>query len=79
MAEQEVLAKVQEIIREIFDDPTIVVTKNTTAADVEGWDSLEHINLITRIESAFHVKFSMREAAGFKNVGDMVDTILAKG
>ncbi|MBE5758464.1 MAG: acyl carrier protein [Clostridiales bacterium] len=78
MTKSEVLEKVQGIIRDHFDDESLDITPETVAADVDDWDSLEHINLITRMEKEFSIRFTMKEAAGFKNVGDMIDTILRK-
>jgi len=78
MTRDNVLDKVQDILRDIFDDEDIVVTNNTTADDIEDWDSLEHINVITSIEKHFKIKFAMNDVTGFKNVGNMVDTIFNK-
>lgn len=78
MTRQDILSQVQDILRDIFDDEDIIVTDNTVADDIEDWDSLEHINVITSMEKHFNIKFAMNEATGFKNVGNMVDTILSK-
>lgn len=75
MTREEVLNEVQNIFIDVFDDEDIVIKDDTTADDIEDWDSLEHINLITSIEKHFNIKFTMREAVGFKDVGDMIDTI----
>ena len=71
MTKDTVLNEVQEILRDIFDDEDIVVTYETVADDIEDWDSLEHINVITSIEKHFNIKFAMNEVTGFKNVGNM--------
>jgi acyl carrier protein len=78
MTKEQVLAEVQGIFRDLFDDDTIVIENDTTADDIEDWDSLEHINLITSIEKHFDIKFAMSEVTQFKNVGSMIDTIAAK-
>ncbi len=78
MTRENVLEQVQDILRDIFDDEDIVVTNDTTADDIEDWDSLEHINVITSIEKHFNIRFAMNEVTGFKNVGNMVDTIFGK-
>ena len=67
-----------EVFRQVFDDDDLEITDDTVAGDVEGWDSLNHINLVVAIESAFSVKFKNREIASWKNVGDMRRGILAK-
>jgi acyl carrier protein len=51
---------------------------HTSADDIEGWDSLTHVNLIVAVESGFSVKFSLKEMAGLRNVGDMIDLIVDK-
>lgn len=75
MSREEVFEKLNEIFREYFDDDTIELTEETTADDIEDWDSLEHINLIVTIENEFGMKFSMGEVTTMKNVGEMVDII----
>ncbi len=76
MNREEVLTKVTEIIRDVFDDENIVVTEATVADDVDGWDSLMHITLLGTIEDEFEIKFAMKDVVGMKNVGEMVDLIL---
>lgn len=76
MTREEVLEKVMDIIRDVFDDEEIEVTDNTVASDVEGWDSLMHITLIGTIEDEFDIKFAMKDIVGLKNVGQLVDVIV---
>lgn len=76
MERDDVLGKVTEIIRDVFDDENIEVTDSTVAADVEGWDSLMHITLIGTVEDEFDIKFAMKDVVGMKNVGEMVDLIM---
>lgn len=78
MSREEVFERVNEVFRDVFDDEDITVTDTTTADDIEDWDSLEHINLVTAIESEFSIKFSMGQVVTMKNVGEMVDIILEK-
>ena len=77
MAREEILAKVNDIFHDVFDDDSIVVTEATTAEDVEDWDSLMHITLISEIEGEFGFKFQMKDVVGMKNVGEMLDIIAA--
>ena len=72
------MEKLAEIIRTVFDDDSVEIGSQTTAHDVDGWDSLSHINLILAIESGFNIKFSQKELLTFKNVGNMHDSINAK-
>ena len=61
MTEQAILEAVQEIFRDNFDDDTLEITRATCADDIEDWDSLEQINLLTAIEKKFNIKFNDRE------------------
>lgn len=79
MTRAEVFEKLTEVFCDVFDDDTITLSEDTTAADVEGWDSVEHFNLISEVESVFKLRFQMREVSGMKNVGELVDIILARG
>ena len=75
MSRQEILDKVNEIFQDVFDDETITVADATTAEDIEDWDSLTHITLISEIESEFGFKFAMKDVLGMKDVGEMLDII----
>ena len=78
MTREDVFEKLNEVFREYFDDEEIELKENTTADDIEDWDSLEHINLIVAVENSFDVKFTMGEVTTMKNVGAMVDIILER-
>lgn len=78
MDKNEILARVQEIFRDILDEESIILTRETTANDVDEWDSLSHIQLIVAIEKSFKIKFSSREILSWKDVGEMVDNINSK-
>lgn len=78
MNKDEILAKMQGIFRDIFDDESLVITPETTAKDVDGWDSLEQINLISSFEEAFEIEFGIDEIITFKKVGDMIDSVFNK-
>lgn len=76
MDRNEILEKATAIFRDVFDDESIVITDATSAADIEDWDSLTHITLISEIEDAFDYKFDMKAVLGMKNVGDMLDLLV---
>ncbi len=78
MSREEVFEKLNAVFRDVFDEESITVNDSTTADDIEGWDSLEHINLIAAVESEFGIKFSMGQVVTMKNVGEMADIILQK-
>lgn len=78
MKMENVYEKLNEVFQDVFDDDSIIVSENTTADDIEDWDSLEHINLVVAVEKCFGIKFTMGEVTGMKNVGEMVDIILER-
>jgi len=69
------LEQLTPIFREVFDDEEIVLTRQTTADDIDAWDSLSHMNLIVAVELRFKVKFALGELQSLKNVGDLVDLV----
>ncbi len=75
MSKDEILIKVQDIFKDILDDENIVLKDETVAKDVEGWDSLTHIQLVVEVEKAFKIKFKAREILSWKNVGEMLNSI----
>ena len=77
MTREEVYERLNEVFRDVFDDDTITVQDETTAKDIEGWDSLIHITLIDSVEEEFDMRFDMKTVVKLKNVGEMVDAILA--
>lgn len=78
MERNEIILKTEEIFKTIFDDENLKLTDEMTAADVKGWDSLTHIQLIVSVEKKFEIKFSLKEIMNLKNVGDLIDTIKEK-
>ncbi len=78
MTREAVFETLNEVFRDVFDDETIVVDEDTTSADIEDWDSLEHINLLAAVEQEFGVKFNMGQVVSMKNVGEMADIILSQ-
>ncbi|MCR5267901.1 MAG: acyl carrier protein [Lachnospiraceae bacterium] len=75
MSREEIFAKLNEVFRDVFDDDSITVSDETTAADVDGWDSHMHISLIDAVEEEFNIRFDMKTVVKMKNVGEMVDEI----
>lgn len=79
MNKNEIVKRLTEVFRDVFGDDSIVITENTTANDIDDWDSIEHINLISAVEDEFSMRFKMREVSGMKNVGEMIDIISQRG
>jgi acyl carrier protein len=78
MDHNESLTALTEIFRQVLDQPTLILKNETTAADVENWDSLNHIDLIVAIEKKFKIKFTTREVTSLKTVGDLADLTAKK-
>ncbi len=75
MNREEIFEELNTVFRDVFGDDDIVVTDETTSSDIDGWDSLMHITLISEVESHFDIRFQMKDVIGMKNVGEMVDII----
>lgn len=71
----QILVRLSEVAADHFDVPGINLTRESTAADVEGWDSLAHIQFIMQVERAFGIRFKSSEVSGFDNVGQLADRI----
>ena len=69
------IIKLNTVFHDVFDDDTIRLTEKTTAKDVDGWDSLNHVNLIIAVEKAFGIKLTTKEATTVANVGELVRLI----
>jgi len=78
MEKTQVFSKLTTVFREVFDEDELNLTPQTTADDVDGWDSLSHIRLVLAVSRAFGVKFSASEIGNLKNVGEFADLIEKK-
>lgn len=78
MEKNEILLKLQDIIRETVDNEDVNITYETTASDVDGWDSLAQVMIVGEIRNVFGVKLTSTEVGALQNVGAMVDAISAK-
>lgn len=74
----EVLAEVNQIFREVLNNSSIQLKNETTANDVDDWDSLHHIELVIAMEKHFKIRFNFVELQKFKNVGEMCSNIAKK-
>jgi Acyl carrier protein len=79
MTREEVYERLNKVFREVFDDDSIILNDETTADDIEDWDSFEHINLVVAVEEEFSFKIPMGKTVTMKNVGEMVNLILESG
>jgi acyl carrier protein len=78
MDQTQALLALTDVFRNVFDDPGLELRDGMTAADVENWDSLNHIDLIVAIERKFKIKFTTREVTGLKTVGDLAELTARK-
>ena len=78
MERSAIVTKLTEVFWKVFNNQTIVLSNELTANDVENWDSLTHMLLITEIENTFQVKFKLKELNKMRNVGDMIELINQK-
>jgi acyl carrier protein len=78
MSREEVIKTMNNIFIEVLDNEKITLSGTTTAEDVEGWDSLTHIQLVVAIEKYFKIRFTSSEIRNWKNVGQMADSIISK-
>jgi acyl carrier protein len=72
------LEKLNSIFQTVFDNTDLDIKPEMTANDVDGWDSLSHVNLILAIEKGFGIRFNQKELLTFKNVGDLLRSIESK-
>ncbi|GFO65537.1 acyl carrier protein [Geomonas paludis] len=74
----ELQERLNEVFCQVFDDEDIRIAPQMTADDIDGWDSLSHVNLIVAVETTFGIRFTHKEVLTFKNIGDLLNCIAAK-
>lgn len=74
----EIFERLNGVFRDFFDDEDIELDADTTAEDIDDWDSLNHITLMAAVENEFGVRFTMGEVSGMKNVGEMANIIKSR-
>ena len=78
MTREEIFNGVQDIFRDIFDEDDLVIQDSTNSDEIEDWDSLNHINLVSAIEKEFKIRFALGELQTLKDVGAMIDLMEEK-
>jgi len=78
MERQEIFKELTEIFIDIIDNEDIKLDEETTAGDVDGWDSLSHIQLVVAVEKHFKIRFTSKEIQSWKNVSELVNSIISK-
>lgn len=79
MNKVEIIEKLNAIFKEVFDDKSIFINDEMTANDVENWNSLTHMLLISKVEEVFNIKIKLKELNRLKTVGDIVTLLVEKG
>ena len=77
MNQDEITTQLTEVFHEVFEDDSIVLSREMTADDVEDWDSLAHMRLILSVENSFGLRLPSTKVGGLKNVGELIDLIAA--
>jgi acyl carrier protein len=78
MANERILADVTDVFRNVLDRPDLTLKPDTTALDVDEWDSITHIQIIVALEKKYGIRFTAAEIQSFKNVGELVSTVERK-
>jgi acyl carrier protein len=78
MSREEILEQITLVFADTLDEENVKLTESTTADEVEGWDSLTHVQLVVAVEKKFKIRFSAKEIQSWKNVGEMIDSIGSK-
>lgn len=78
MEQKELLSEINKIFIDVFDDESIVLNEHTTTTDIEAWDSLNHIQMITAVEKHYKIRFELNDLLNFKDVGDLCRGIQEK-
>ena len=78
MERKDILGQINSIFVDVLDNEEIVISEESTAKDVEEWDSLTHIQLVVAVEKHFKIRFTSKEIQSWKNVDEMMDCIISK-
>jgi acyl carrier protein len=78
MASPEIYKQLTEIFRDLFDDDTLLLTPKTTAGDIDGWDSMMHVNVVVAVEMRFKIKFKTSEVESLHSVGHLAGLVETK-
>lgn len=75
MNKEDILNKINHVFHDILGHKNFSLSNNTSANDVEGWDSITHIMIISEIEKEFDIKFKLMDLMNMDNVGDLINII----
>lgn len=75
MNKEEILSKVKGAFVSVLEHDNFQLTDETTADDVDGWESITHMMIISEVEKSFGIKFKLMDLMNMNNVGDLIKTI----
>jgi acyl carrier protein len=78
MEEKLIMPKLEQVFREVFNNESLTITRAMSSKDVDGWNSLNHMILVSEVEKAFSIKLKLKDLNKMHNVGDMLDIIISK-
>jgi acyl carrier protein len=78
MTREEILQEISKVFADTLDEDAVALSENSKADDVEGWDSLTHVQLVVAVEKKFKIRFTAKEIQSWKNVGELIDSISSK-
>ena len=78
MEEKVIVTKLEQVFRKVFSDESLIISREMSANDVAGWNSLNHMILVSEIEKTFSIKFKLKDLNKMHKVGDMIDIIVSK-
>ncbi len=78
MTREEILHELSKVFADTLDEEKVALSESSKADDVEGWDSLTHVQLVVAVEKKFKIRFTAKEIQSWKNVGELIDSITSK-
>jgi hypothetical protein len=78
MDEKSIMPELEQVFRKVFNNESLIISRGMSSNDVDGWNSLNHMILVSEVEKAFSIKLKLKDLNKMHNVGDMIDIILSK-
>jgi acyl carrier protein len=78
MDEKSIMPELEQVFRKVFNNESLIISREMSANDVDGWNSLNHMILVSEVEKAFSIRLKLKDLNKMHNVGDMIDIILSK-
>jgi acyl carrier protein len=78
MEEKSIMPELEQVFRKVFNNESLIISRGMSSNDVDGWNSLNHMILVSEVERAFSIKLKLKDLNKMHNVGDMIDIILSK-